>query len=157
MHLYKRRDGQPAVWYDKAEIETIIEDELDQAGLAPTVDNPVTDVERFLEEHLKAKLDQYATLPPGVLGLTRFRQGGPPTVLINKDLAERADRERRQPAPKVGGGRPSPTRAAATSFCTSGCSRPGWCSASPRTSASNPHRPRWTGASGRPTAAWVLC
>jgi hypothetical protein len=71
MEWYCGPEGDQRIWYESAEIETIAEDELRRAGLMPPPDDPVTDLERFIEEHLKAQLDQYAQLPEGVLGLTR--------------------------------------------------------------------------------------
>jgi hypothetical protein len=60
--------------------------ELRKAALMPTDASPVVNLEAFIERHLKAKLDQYADLPPNVLGVTHFFDGRPPTISINKDL-----------------------------------------------------------------------
>jgi hypothetical protein len=74
------------MWYEPPEIEQIMEDELRRAGLSPPDDTPAVNVEGFIEDHLQATLDQYATLEPTVLGLTDFRAGSAPVVRINRDL-----------------------------------------------------------------------
>ncbi|MBI5949703.1 MAG: ImmA/IrrE family metallo-endopeptidase [Chloroflexi bacterium] len=86
MNEFRARDGSTRLWLDDAEIEAIAGDELRRAGLAPTPDHPVVDLESFVEQHLRAVLDQYATLPNDVLGQTEFRRGEQPRVLINRDL-----------------------------------------------------------------------
>lgn len=60
--------------------------ELQRAGLMPGLDDPVVDLETFVESHLKVHFDPYATLDPTVLGETEFRVGAPPKVSINKNL-----------------------------------------------------------------------
>lgn len=97
MKWYLSPDGQQRIYYTEDEIEQIVEDELSRSGLRPTVADPVTDLERFVEVHLKAELDQYADLPPEVLGLTRFHPGRPPAVLINAELTETADSDTASP------------------------------------------------------------
>jgi hypothetical protein len=67
-------------------MEDLMSGELLKAGLMPTLDDPVIDMEAFLEGHLKVQFDPYATLDPTVLGETEFRVGAPPKVSINKDL-----------------------------------------------------------------------
>lgn len=93
MKWYKGPEGDQRIWFEPEEIEQIAEDELRKAGLFPTPTAPVTDLERFLEGHLKASLDQYAELEPEVLGLTRFESGRPPAVSINQDLTGAVDEE----------------------------------------------------------------
>jgi hypothetical protein len=92
MQWYYGPEGDQRIWYESDEIETIAEDELRRAELMPSPDNPVTDLERLIEGHLKAQLDQYAQLPEGVLGLTQF---GPrrPAVSISRALTEAAEEE----------------------------------------------------------------
>jgi hypothetical protein len=63
-----------------------MEDELHRAGLYPSAGESIVDVERFVEAHLGAELDQYAPLEPTVLGCTEFRAGEPPRIKINRDL-----------------------------------------------------------------------
>lgn len=86
MKRYRSRSGELRLWFQPDEVEAIIERELLAAGLMPSIDAPVTDVERFVEVHLGAGLDQYADLEPSVLGLTEFSTGGAPAVSINRDL-----------------------------------------------------------------------
>lgn len=78
--------GRDRVWYSLDEIESIMEDELHKADLLVTTDRPVTELEPFLERHLGVRLDQYAALPPDVLGQTIFEPGEPVRVEINEDL-----------------------------------------------------------------------
>jgi hypothetical protein len=86
MKRYRTRSGEQRLWFQPDEIEATIERELLSAGLMPTPDAPVTDVERFVEAHLGTDLDQYAELEPSVLGLTQFAAGASPAVSINRDL-----------------------------------------------------------------------
>ncbi len=86
MKRYRAADGSVRVWFDPAEIDSLAEDALHRAGLMPTLQTPVVDVEALVEGYLKADLDQYAPLPRDVLGVTEFRSGLPPQVLINRDL-----------------------------------------------------------------------
>ncbi|MCL4230389.1 MAG: ImmA/IrrE family metallo-endopeptidase [Dehalococcoidia bacterium] len=86
MKRYRGRDGAPRIWYEDAEIEWMADDELRKAGLFPTVQAPVIDLEAFVERHLLAVLDQYADLPSDVLGQTQFLAGERPRVSINQDL-----------------------------------------------------------------------
>jgi hypothetical protein len=67
-------------------MEALLEDELRRAGLFPTAGDSVVDVERFVEVHLGADLDQYAPLEREVLGCTEFRPGAPPKVQLDRDL-----------------------------------------------------------------------
>ncbi len=85
MRSYRGPEGDERIWYEAAEIEQIMEDELHRAGLWPSLHAEAVDVEAFIENHLRASLDQYADLEPSVLGLTEFRQG-PPRVRINREL-----------------------------------------------------------------------
>ena len=86
MRSYRGAAGDQRLWFEPDEIETIIEDELRKAGMMPSVEHPVTDLERFVEQYLGSPLDQYADLPSDVLGVTEFRPGKPPAVSINTDL-----------------------------------------------------------------------
>lgn len=86
MKTYRSADGEQRIWFEDDEIELIMEDELRRAGLLPTLDASVVDVESFIEGHLTATLDQYAELDSKVLGLIEFRAGHSPSVRINKDL-----------------------------------------------------------------------
>jgi len=90
---YRGPEGDQRIWYEAEEIEQIAEDELQRAGLTPEPSSPVTDLERFIESHLGADLDQYAELDADVLGLTRFDPGQRPAVSINKALTESAENQ----------------------------------------------------------------
>lgn len=86
MRWYTAKTGERRLWYAEDEIESLMEAELGRAGLLPTADAPAVDVERFVERHLGARLDQYADLEPNTLGVTEFFGGEPPRIAINKDL-----------------------------------------------------------------------
>src|SRR5256885_1283384 len=74
----------------QGEIEDIVAFELEKAKLMPTLEDPVVNLEAFVEEYLEAHFDQHATLGRTVLGETEFRVGAPPKVSINKDLTDAA-------------------------------------------------------------------
>lgn len=97
MQWYYGPEGDQRIWYEPDEIERIAEDELRRASLMPSLSQPVTDLERFIEGHLKAELDQYAELPEDVLGLTRFQAGQRPVVSINSKLTESAEADAANP------------------------------------------------------------
>ena len=86
MNRYWSADGEERVSFKNDEIELIMEDELRSASLMPTADQPAVDVERLVEQHLKAQLDQHADLAANVLGMTEFIPRKPPRVSINADL-----------------------------------------------------------------------
>lgn len=90
MKWYKSADGEQRIWYEQDEIEEIAADELRRAELFPTLEAPIVDLEKFIESHLHAKLDQYGVLPADVLGSTEFEPGEPPRVQINRDLTTSA-------------------------------------------------------------------
>lgn len=90
MKWYRTADGSQRIWYEDEEIERLAEDELRQANLAPTTSEPVTDLERFIEQHLRAALDLYADLPEDVLGMTEFDGDKQPRICINSDLSAAA-------------------------------------------------------------------
>ncbi|GAB4960691.1 hypothetical protein MAHJHV55_12830 [Mycobacterium avium subsp. hominissuis] len=93
MQWYSGPEGDQRIWYEPEDIEQIATEQLRRAGLMPTLDDPVTDVERLIEVHLHAELDLYADLPDGVLGLTQFPARGAPKVLIDRALTEARDAE----------------------------------------------------------------
>ena len=88
MQWYFGPEGDQRIWYEPEDIEQIATEQLRRADLMPTLDDPVTDVERLIEVHLRAELDLYADLPDGVLGLTQFPARGAPKVLIDSALTE---------------------------------------------------------------------
>jgi hypothetical protein len=81
-----KSSGEERIWIEPAEIEDLMSSELTSAGLMAGLDDPVIDLESFVEQHLKVQFDPYATLDPTVLGETEFRGGTRPKVSINKDL-----------------------------------------------------------------------
>jgi hypothetical protein len=97
MQWYPGPEGDQRIWYESDEIEQIASDELRRAGLLPSRNDPVVDLERFIEEHLGCELDQYAQLPDDVLGMTEFPVNHRPLVSISASLTEACDDE--QPAP----------------------------------------------------------
>lgn len=86
MKSYRDRDGGQRLWLDDRAIEHAASDILRRARLMPAAGDLEVDVEGLIERHLRAELDQYADLPDEVLGLTEFRSGHRPIVLINRDL-----------------------------------------------------------------------
>lgn len=74
------------MWYAPDEIENVVEDELCRAGLMPTLSKPVTDLDTFVEGHLRCQLDQYRPLPDEVLGVTEFFKSKQPEISLNRDL-----------------------------------------------------------------------
>jgi hypothetical protein len=91
MREYRGPDGDHRIWYEPEEIEAIFEGELRRSKLMPSLSNPVTDVERFIESHLHVALDQYAELPQDTLGLTSFANPAHPWISINATLTEEAE------------------------------------------------------------------
>jgi IrrE N-terminal-like domain len=91
MQWYRGPEGDQRIWYEPEDIERIAEDELKRANLVPSLSEPVTDLERFIEGYLKADLDQYADLPDDVLGRTEFQAGKQPVVSISSKLTESAE------------------------------------------------------------------
>jgi hypothetical protein len=93
MQWYSGPEGDQRIWYEAEDIEQIATEQLRRAELMPTLQDPVTDVERLIEVHLRAELDLYAQLPDGVLGLTEFPARGTPKVQIDSALTEARDAE----------------------------------------------------------------
>lgn len=71
-------------------IENRVEAELNRAGVMPTVDRPAVELETFVVDHLRAKLDQHAHLEPGILGQTEFLEDDGHLVSIDRALTDRA-------------------------------------------------------------------
>jgi IrrE N-terminal-like domain len=90
VNRYRHKSGEERIWIEPAEMEDLMTAELTRAGLMPLLDDPVVDLESFVEQHLKVQLDQYAELAPNVLGETEFRVGAPLKMSINKDLTDAA-------------------------------------------------------------------
>lgn len=91
MEWYTTPDGHQRIWYDPDEIEGIMAEQLRLAKFRPSTVAPAPDLEAFIEGHLKVDLDQYATLPEDVLGLTEFDGKKQPKMRINADVTNAAD------------------------------------------------------------------
>lgn len=90
MKPYKcSKTGEQRLWFKPGEIDDWMEIELRTAGLYPTADNPIVDIESFVSG-LDVDLDQYAPLPETVLGETRFEPGKRTKVRINRTLTQLA-------------------------------------------------------------------
>ncbi len=80
------RQASPVPYLSTEQIERRMEDELYRSGMMPTADALVLDIEAFVDSYLLAKVDQYAELPPDVLGSLYFDHGRP-HIEINRDLS----------------------------------------------------------------------
>jgi hypothetical protein len=97
MKWYRGRDGNERLWLERDEIESMMEDELRKAKLFPPQEDPVVDIERFIERHLRVQMDQHADLEPIVLGVTEFYTDFPPKIFINRDLTGAVDDDETPP------------------------------------------------------------
>ena len=88
MKKFRARDGTDRLWFETWEIEAICDEELRKSNLAPSPENPIVEIERLVEQHLRAQLDLTAPLPAGVLGQTSFDRTGPIVVAVNRELTE---------------------------------------------------------------------
>ncbi len=86
MKEYRSSTGDRRLWFELGEIEDKMSDELLRAGKLSDAESPIVDLEEFLEFGLQVKLDIYARLDPGVLGVTEFRRGLNPLVSVSADL-----------------------------------------------------------------------
>jgi hypothetical protein len=68
----------------------MMEDALRKSDSFPAQDNPIVDIERFIQS-LQVRMDQYAQLDDDVLGLTEFYEDKPPKIFINRDLTGAID------------------------------------------------------------------
>jgi hypothetical protein len=91
MEWYLGPEGDQRIWYEQDEIEDLMSEQLRGARQRLTLANPIPDIEAFVENHLRVDLDQYATLPSEVLGLTEFDQAAAPKMKINAELTDAAD------------------------------------------------------------------
>jgi hypothetical protein len=85
MRTFRSRSGpfQKRPHYGLNEIEKMCIDELDAVGLLPTSPEPVR-IDRFVEKRFKPH--EYADLPNGVLGYTKFGPSGVEAIVIAKLL-----------------------------------------------------------------------
>jgi hypothetical protein len=77
------------LWYDEAEIDTIMEDELRRSRTARISGGDAVDIDAFIETHLRIT-PEYVTLPRGVQGATDFSPDGTVRMRISAALSERA-------------------------------------------------------------------
>lgn len=88
MKEYRSPGGERKIWYEKTEIDDIMVDTLEKAGLLPDAssDDLTVDVESLVEQHLGLSFDQHAELDDDVLGITHFVPGEKPRIEINRNL-----------------------------------------------------------------------
>lgn len=91
MKEYRSSHGERRLWFEENEIDHIMENEMRKARMFPSSVDPAFDVEAFLENYLKVKLDIYAPLDGDELGATYFARGRRPSVMVSKDLTRRAE------------------------------------------------------------------
>ena len=77
------------LWYDAAEIDSIMEDELRKAGSPRLGSTGAIDVDSFIESHLHIT-PQFVRLPAGVQGATDFFPDGSVEMRISEQLSNRA-------------------------------------------------------------------
>lgn len=73
------------LWYEEAEIDSIMEDELRRAG-SPHIGGAALDVDAFIEQHLGIT-PQFEALPRGVQGATDFFPDGRVEMRISAALS----------------------------------------------------------------------
>jgi hypothetical protein len=81
------------LWYEEAEIDSIMEDELRRAGNPRLNGGEAVDVDAFIENHLHVS-PQFLSLPTGVQGATDFFPDGRVEMRVSGGLSERASLER---------------------------------------------------------------
>ena len=93
MHWYRNKsDGRERLWVDEEEFDAIAEHELQSAALYPMADKPAVDIERFIQRHMKAVLDQHADLEEGIGGAIMFGPTGI-KIFISRRLTEMVDED----------------------------------------------------------------
>ena len=90
MHWYTARNGLRRLWIEDDEFDAFTEQELRRANLYPTVEEPAVDIERFIQRHQRATLDQYADLGDGLAGAIEFWPDRF-KISISRRLTEQAD------------------------------------------------------------------
>jgi hypothetical protein len=121
MRFYRAQDGSQQFFISDDAIEALAETELARAGMLPQANQPIVEIEAFIERHLGAELDEGAALEPTILGLTELRVGARPRILVNRDLSDAAIEGSRDRACSAGSARHSLTRPL-TSSSTGPCS-----------------------------------
>lgn len=89
MRSQQTRDGL-VLYYSNMEIEERMEAALRRSGLIPTLEAPVTPLDRFIEQYLGVVLDEWAELDADLMGQTDFTDR-PIRISINRRLTEEAD------------------------------------------------------------------
>ena len=91
MRWYRHKtDGKERLWIEEEEFDSVTEAELRAASLYPTSDRPAVDIERFIQRHMGATLDQHADLGDGIAGAIEFS----PTrikILVSRQLTNLTD------------------------------------------------------------------
>lgn len=90
MRWFRDQSGKRRLWIDDGEFDTFTEQELRQANLYPEADQPAVDIERFIQRHQGAGLDQYAELGKGLAGAIEFWPDHF-KISISRSLTEQAD------------------------------------------------------------------
>lgn len=90
MHWYTAPNGKRRLWIEEEEFDAFTEHELRRANLYPMPDRPSVDIERFIQRHQKAVLDQHADLGDGVAGAIEFWPDRF-KISISRRLTERVD------------------------------------------------------------------
>lgn len=129
MWSQQTRDGL-VLYYSNMEIEERMEAALRRSGLIPTLEAPVTPLDRFIEQYLGVVLDEWAELDADLMGQADFTDR-PIRISINRRLTEEADHPGCHPGLK--GRRREPLRGRATSnktlpptlFCPGHLPQPG--------------------------------
>ena len=81
---------EKALYFEQEEIEDVCETALMSVGLYPDNPSPIR-IERFLEKKFGLS-PEYADLPEGILGLTKFGPGGPEKVVLSMSLSDTEDK-----------------------------------------------------------------
>jgi hypothetical protein len=77
------------VYYEEADIDSMMEDELLRAGRRHKDRGTPVDVDAFIENHLHIS-PEYVTLPDGVQGASQFSPNGKVAMKICAELSEKA-------------------------------------------------------------------
>lgn len=92
MRKYPAMSGpfEKALYFEQEEIEDVCETALQSVGLYPDRPSPIR-IERFLEKKFDLS-PEYADLPEGILGLTKFGPLGPEKVVLSISLSDTEDK-----------------------------------------------------------------
>lgn len=92
MKEYRGPSGDRRLWFDSAEVDEMMVDELQRANLLPDPERAdlSVDIEAFVENYLRLPFDLSADLDTDVLGVTEFIAGRCPKISISRDLTASA-------------------------------------------------------------------